>query len=486
MRTLLLIALLASSILGYMQFDYMHLSLESGLTFSLSLAAASVITVFTGKEQNKLMSKNWVSVFYIFLGAYLIVHFQKYLDLLLNPYMTDRFNVYSNHHNVLKTAYISVIGLISLLLGYQICRSYNIKYKIKAFQEYQACNGRIFRNISTMFLVSVVLFFMINGNLYLSGNYSQEMLNNMSGSINAYIVLIVDFMMYASIIVKSIELSKLRTRTTFVQYLRSFNIPFYCSLLFYLFLVLVSGDRGPLITYFCAFLYGYLLVSKKKINIASIIVLFISASLIVSVLGVARQDTNRSADKNSEYYQTVMAGESILPLTDELANSNRTAIWAIESTPSTFPYRHGLYTLNNVLYVIPFSNTILRMLGVDLSMLSSFGHSSAFLDWYSQGDKVTSGVGTSTIADIYLDFGPIGVIVVLFVLGLLLRKVDYITKTHDIKDISLWWQVCGIVLFSNAVYMSRSVLLFQLRNVVWLYVVMYVILHLFQKRTHEK
>ena len=74
----------------------------------------------------------------------------------------------------------------------------------------------------------------------------------------------------------------------------------------------------------------------------------------------------------------------------------------------------------------------------------------------------------------------------MFLLGCLFRIVDYISKTYETSQISLWWLVVSIVLFSNAIYMSRSVLLFQLRNIVWLYVVMLLILNINKKITYER
>lgn len=486
MRSAALFIILTLSILFYLQIGSNSMPYEACLSTCVILSMISIAICVTGKESNAVMKKNWVSVFYLFLFAFMIVHFQKYIDILVLPNMTDTFNVYSNHIDVLKTAYISLMGLVSMLLGYHMQRTYKTYYYIKPLNQYDSCTRGSFKAVSVLFFVSVLLFFAINGRLYLSGGYSQEMINSMSGSINAYIVLLVDFMMYAATLINSIQISKQNHNISFRDYLKSYNLIYYISLFVYLFLVYSSGDRGPIITYMCAFFFGYLLVSKKKVNIVSIVVLFFVASIAISVMGVARQDSNRGKTTNAEYYQTVMAGESVLPLTDELANSNRTAIWAIESTPAPFPYRKGLYALNNLVSIVPFSNSILRPLGIDFTYMNRIGHSSAFLDWYSQGDNVTAGVGTSTIADIYLDFGPIGVIIIMFLLGCLFRKVDYISKTYETSQISLWWLVVSIVLFSNAIYMSRSVLLFQLRNIVWLYVVMLLILNINKKITYER
>lgn len=477
---IILLFITLSGFLSLSQSDELYKTHLAGIIVLLLLC---IIILFKSRNRN-LGQKKWVSTFYLFLVAYFIVHFQKFIDILVLPNMDDIFGVYNNHEVVLRTAYISLLGFEGLILGY-LCFSRKLKslnYN-SHFQQDSLCTISRLRVIAFVQFLAVVLFIFYNGTIYLAGGYSQEMINQMSGSMNAYVVILVDFMTYAAILINAAILNRNQKDLNLVSFLRSFPVLFHVSVIVYLSFVLISGDRGPIITYFLAILYGYLLVSKKNINIFRILVIFFVASLSISIVGIARQDraVNGSLKGPKSYYNTVMAGESVMPLTDELAHSNRTAIWAVESTPDLYPYRYGFYTLNNLISVIPFSNSILNALGLNLLAYSKYGHSGAFLDWYSQGDIVTAGVGTSTVADIYLDFGPYGVFIVLFILGMILCKTDYILYNVKSSSISLWWQVVGIVLFSNSVYMARSVMLFQLRNVVWLYLVMLLIFKLGKK-----
>lgn len=467
------------------------MDLEGNLICILIFMAIDLCVIVRRECTTRVLRKNWLSMFNLFLASFVCVHFQSFADLLVFGRVAGDFKkIYMDDPLVLKSAYICLLGLGTLVLGYLCADTQKKPHFSGKVPGYFKVSGKMYSIATIMQVVLVAVFFAVNGRMYLSRSYSQEMLNSMSGTINAYIGIFASDSILISILVKACLLSKMGKRVSFWEYCKSHNLLFYASWLFYLALILICGDRGPVISGACAFVFGYLLVSRKKISFAKLAVVLAAAAIVVSVLGISRRGTYEGEDiaaRNAGYVDDLFSIQSVIPFTKELAGSNKTVLWAVESTPDMFPFRKGLFAANNILSIIPFSGRITAALG--LSRAAELGHSPAFLDWYTQGNNVTYGVGTSTVADIYLDFGIIGVAVVLFLLGLLFRKVEISVLCRPAHKVPPFVLCTGIVLFSNAIYLPRAILLSMLRNIVWLYLLLLIFVlidSLFERKAKKR
>ena len=84
----------------------------------LTIALLSVVSFFLKKEPNSKLKKQYFKHSVFFLIGYLIVHFQYPLDYLVgNISGNDKF-IWINQRIVVKSLFISTLGLISFLLGY--------------------------------------------------------------------------------------------------------------------------------------------------------------------------------------------------------------------------------------------------------------------------------------------------------------------------------------------------------------------------------
>ena len=96
-----------------------------------------------------------------------------------------------------------------------------------------------------------------------------------------------------------------------------------------------------------------------------------------------------------------------------------------------------------------------------------YNGSSSFVTWINQGDYPNSGDGTSCITDFYFDFGILGVIFGMFLFGLITRYIEVnLFCNYNISPIFI--HVFGIIYLSNAIYIPRSSILFELRTVIWI------------------
>jgi len=478
LNILLLLLLLVTAIVRLVSLSG-TVSSKQELPLVLVLLLVTLLTLAFSPENLPWMKKRYVTIGNIFLLSFLIVHFQDFVDLVMIPGNFEKTVVYSDSFVTVRTAYISLLGVISYSIGHCISQGRSAVWKRK--NTYWQFNPRSLQRISTiLYAISLVLFVFVNGRTYLSGNYNQETLNNMSGTLGTYIVVLMGAFFVITVISVSIRLSATGSKITLGGYLSGFSPFFYICMLTYLFFVVSFGDRGPVITYVMTFAGGFFVTSKKNMNVVTLIVLLLITATVISVWGMMRLDKENGLSFKQRATELYSDHQTISPATSELAGSNKVTIMAIESTPSQFPYRYGLFTFNNLVSIIPFSSSILRALGIHIP--PTLAHSSSFLNWYDHGDNANAaGVGTSTIADIYFDFGWPGVIIVMLLLGMLFRKTDATVFSRPINEVSPFVMVMFMDLFSQAIYIPRSVTLFQLRNIIWYYLILMLLTFVHRK-----
>lgn len=463
-------------------FCYFSLPLDIGYKSSLALViimmVLELIIMFKRREQYDSLRNQYLRIFPLLIFSFVCVHFQQFIDIFLG-FDDFRYPEYSNRLLIQKGAFLSLIGLSSLLLGYYYASNY--KFTKKTNTSTVKINHIQTRKVfNFLFLCFVVSFIILNGHAYLSGNYSQEMILNMQGSINAYSIVLMQCCMYAATI-ESCKCISMRNQTCNLRtYARGFSPIYYVCLATVLFLNLSLGDRGPLITYVCIYTFGYIIVSKRKIRFVKIIVTAFFLAVLMSIISVYRQDENKSFSNFKNYRNEVtLKRESISPFTAELAGSTYPTLLAIESTPNTYPHRYGIFSLNNILSAIPFFSAISKELGINSSILP-YSHSSSFITWYGHnGDMTRSGLGSSTIADLYIDFGPIGVIVILLILGIVIRVLEKKTFTSNLCNIDDFLLIATFVMFSNAIYFPRSMVFFFIKDIMWTLVFYKIVLYIF-------
>ena len=340
---------------------------------------------------------------------------------------------------------------------------------------------RTFSVLNILYLITLMLFLSFNARTYLQGNYSQELLELNKGTMSTYSVILLNCCMYSITILKGYELSVCGRCPSLKGYLSSLGIVYYLCGGIYMLFCFALGDRGPLIFFILSLLFGYFLATKRRFSIVSVIIVLFIGAFFINAIGIRRSSDERRSIE--QYNQQIIDINSVSPLTAELSSSNRTVIYAVESTPSPYPYRYGLFTINNLLSIVPFSSSIFKAIGVNFSSLSHYAHSSQFFTWYEQGDNPYSGVGSSTIADIYVDFGPLGVVIILLFVGMLIRRLDLLLFNPDVRCYSLFMLVLGCVFFSQSIYIPRSMLIPILRTSVWTFVFMWLIISLTKHRS---
>ena len=398
----------------------------------------------------------------LFLIGYLVVHFQYYIDIILNN--TNGYNLYIvvERSVVVKSALISLIGLSSFFLGYDLLK---IRLPVN--------NGRtdLLGKVPVIFLeilnfILLISYFYFANPLYFVGNYGLVEL----GSVAEYLVLIMEVVSVSVFILKIVNY-KGDLELTIWGFVKSFGLFFNLQIFVYLFSVLVSGDRGPIMFFVFLYLISYIVLSNKKISSFKFISLMVLGGVMVTLLGYIRAVNKKSDASFIEKVQYLIEKDevenrfgtvSFSPFTQELASSVRCLHHSVSEVPNNHEFLNGRFQFQQLTSIIPFVSNINPLIFDDMD--KKYYGSANFVTWINQGDHPYSGDGTTIAADFYLDFGVWGVFIGMFFVGGIVKFCESVL-TGGIKNYQLL--SLSMVLFCNSVYISRATFLVNIKLIAW-------------------
>ena len=186
--------------------------------------------------------------------------------------------------------------------------------------------------------------------------------------------------------------------------------PYYALII----ILAIHGDRGALIICMSPLLYLFLSRTPKRYATLSLIIGIVIAMLMIGILRTARNQEERGIS-------TIIFVTSEMPLSESVKSAaiNIGSSGLLLSVAMEYQEKYGMtmgrFTLNALLGIFPYSRRFLY----DTVILTDwkFTQSADLLTYYLLGPQSTSGVGTSTLADLYLEFGWIGVFIGHFLIG---------------------------------------------------------------------
>lgn len=403
------------------------------------------------KERYTIMKSQYLRFSFFFVISLITVHFQAYIDLSIGNLDADNNFLWINKDIINKAVVLSSIGLISFFLGYSFKN--NISRNENANSNDKIIN---IKYISVLNLLFFLLFLtqinadFLNSSLYGVGKRESTILLG-------YSMLLFECSMFAIIILNVYNFQlinrilKNKVRITFIDYIKEFN---YSLLVLFVYLVLIalSGDRGPIVYLVLGFLIGYITTTKIKLSKIYIIIIIIIGASLVTILGIVRssnvtnvKDIITLKEKNIRY------PKSFSPATTELAGSIFTLHLAVDNIPQSLPHTNGLFLIQNATVIVPgLNSTINKVFEIPPIYFSS----SNLLTFLYLGKDPTWGVGTSCIADTYMDFGYLGVFIIFLLFGVFTRHFEL--KTFVKKDSGLVSLTTYILFFSFSIYIARS------------------------------
>jgi len=425
----------------------------------------SLFLFFFIKGIDTKLKKQYFKISIFFILGFLIVHFQIYIDYLLGNTRFFSFNYFINTRIAPKALIVSALAINMFIIGYilriffqDLLRTEPKKIRIYNFNSTKKLEWFIF-----LLFTGFLGFANLN---YFKGNYGRVELGSIATHIQTFFLHAVS----AYIIVVSYKIKRDNQHLSLIKFLSNFSIPIYILLGIYMVLVLVSGDRGPLIQISLLFFAGYVYTQNKKINPVIYMVCIAIATVLITLLGIIRSmqpgaTFSERSSQAAELNTTLTTQSSFSPSTFELAISLRTLNAAVDYTKKNGP-KYGLIQFNQLIAIVPGLGSLFRsMTGYENKELIS----ADILTHHILGSNPSHGLGTSCVADVYLDYKTFGVIIYFLLFGFFVRGIEYNAFKDHIPNLLIW--VFAFVFIYKAIYIGRSSITILLRECIVIYII---------------
>ncbi len=315
-----------------------------------------------------------------------------------DPYLTKNFPLLYYY----KSLVLSLIAISSFSCGFMLSRSSTTSI-IKNNK------NTSWRETTQYFLIPgtiLLLYFLIfSGKHYISGSYGLVHSVEEKYQVPFYISQILLTLTAISIAIRS---KRIRHYFSLKNILYLF--PYYVLIL----ILAIHGDRGTLIVCISPLLYIFFSHTPKRFTTLSLIIGIGIALLILGSLRTARNQDKRGLS-------TIIDATSQIPMSENLILSatNIGGSGLILASAMEYQEKNGMtmgrFTLNALIGIIPYSRRFLY--NANILPKWKFSQSADLLTHHILGPHSTSGVGTTTVADFYLEFGWIGVLAGHFLIG---------------------------------------------------------------------
>lgn len=230
---------------------------------------------------------------------------------------------------------------------------------------------------------------------------------------------------------------------------------------------LLLGSREYVLTLILLYviLYSYYV---KPVNAVKMTLGFFVGIVAFYFVSQVRNSTKISSSKELFELKSWQNGQvnGVWNLASDLIINNRNLYVGMQYVDDPkHGYTFGYNYIPNLLSPIPFlpslfSKYILGTTVVDLT-------SQQMLTYYTRDDLGESSLdyelGTNCVVDVYMAFGLLGVVMLFYLLGTFVRKLE-IKMSYDIFSACIYF-----VLFTGIVFFCRSSFLGPIKNLVWAY-----------------
>lgn len=397
-----------------------------------------------------------IEVFFL-LFFYILFYFpyQQYLfgheDLKTNSFVNQTFN-----NGINKSIILSTIGLISFYVGIKRKR----KNRATAVGRDEGMVGKQFDKKFNAIVLILTVFIII---LYSATGLTSMLVQSYIGANSG---LIAKDATGDGIYFLTSHFSNLAIAVAIVYYYkyREINavvVSLFIVSLTWAVILLVIGDRNSF------FIIAVIAVASyytfiKSISRIKIVIFIIFALFVYQVIEVSRQSTDRSLDSivNAIASTKVESAED-----SSFSITTITSRAAVEMVPSKINYFWGKFKIIGIAGIVPYSRKLF------VAPTDDFVTSSDVLSYAVLGDSRTWSVGSNIISDIYLDFGVVGVIVLMYFLGVFAAYLQFKVLTNNKSTLWLTVYVISIGLYSE---LPRYSFDFPVRNIAWTFLLFYL------------
>lgn len=255
----------------------------------------------------------------------------------------------------------------------------------------------------------------------ISGNYSQEDLEKNAGGMSNYSSIFF-VVVYFALLSLSVYNCCLLKNHSLKDFLGQFGYKSIICVLIYIALLTIGGSRSNVIIVLSSLVFAIFYIRNIKIKLFYIIIGVAVFSYVLSFIGITRNLKGMSLSEKARAVESInLERKSIFSPTLEYAGSLETFNASLDYVPSKHDFLYGSFHVRNLVSAIPFSSRVSRLF---FDNRKQYHSSDFFITYIIQGEYYTYGNGTSLNADLYLNYGVIGIVVGLFILGMVFRKTE--------------------------------------------------------------
>lgn len=443
----------------------------------LCLLGILMLFAKTEKQTNRDLFNHWVRPSNILTISLLIVNLQIIAcvwlgyDTISNYLETTKYSNYIG-----KVFYAGLMGICCYLMGYSWSKNMG---NARSTRVADVTNPKIL--LSCLVLVCFLLFIVnIDIASFLTGmDYEGSGAADRTTSASAIWETLLDTFLTIEVAYVTKNAANSESKITIYRYVKLFPFLIWIVVISYMSLRLISGDRGPVIYTGLMFFYSYIMISKNKIKLTTLVTLMLIGAVSMTVINSVRSYRNF----NQSFQEKVLRSfddfkdndgpKTFSPFTHELAksvNCNFIAISDVNEGKTDLKY--GLYNFCELAGCIPGSARFFKAL-FDLDIYRAVTSEYVTISFF--GKNYLIGLGTTAIVDFYLDFGLLGIILGMFLLGLTYKKIDSML----IENVSSIFLLIFFLKFASmAIYIPRASFSFVLNRCLYIcvfYVFIYVL-----------
>lgn len=228
-------------------------------------------------------------------------------------------------------------------------------------------------------------------------------------------------------------------------------------LLVFIAYLLIGGDRGPVLVAILIPVFGYLLCNKMSLRFKNAVLLLLFVLLFFYVFNVIEQFriSDGGADFSFDSLRTLDETEVTL------GGAQRCTCLAIDGIDKgVYPHTYGLLTCASIIKSIPFvGKKFLDFINFPGILMEG---SAQLITIQYYGLNPTSGLGTTYLADMYIEFGIWGVVIISFIYGIMIKFIDLLCLRNKTFGFYLFTFICFFVAYS--IYTGRATLFTFLIN----------------------
>lgn len=380
-----------------------------------------------------------------------------FLCSFLTPYiypLLDNFQgriFVATNYNTFRVYCIAFIGYCAYMFGLCYIKDINQNRTSAIWYRYSFNNASCqYSNI--LCFIFIVLFYLTGGSrlITLYSDLASD-LNQRYGAWGEYMV----YAMYAYTLSIVINFSKIGPYTTsLMAFFKNLPFLFYINSLLLVVPLLISGLRSSALQLLIPLIMMYG-ISIKRISSIKVIALVLAGYIFMVFIGLTRSEgTGGDLGQDSLFLTFVY----------DFVSANGANSFLINYA-DTYGITGGSNMILQFLSIIPLLQSIILF----FFSKDTFAPNSSKFFTDSFMDSTQGGLGTALIGDIYYTFGLIGIIILMFLIGLLVNKLS---RAHN----SPYAMSLLIVLSGNALFAPRVEYCYILRSLSFIIIFLYIIL----------